>query len=265
MVESLEGVRSTADRIPRTPAKVVKPWLNLVFDLNGILCVCEEFRSRSRDQAFIACTLPHSSTVPAKVGPKLVYVRPGCKAFLGAVSKFATVSVWSSMKLNTATSIAKFLFPDTASPKIILGQEHCRKIVTAITENVPQYLKVKNSDKEVFLKTLSTDVFPKYNSVFTKENTIIIDDSPYKHVLNDPQNVVLLDTWSYKGDGWNDTFLLNVLLPWLQRLHNSAELGLRSFRRENRLGRPTLCSDPLGLEYRELTQAIMISNGLRGV
>lgn len=265
MVESLEIVHSAVVRVPRTVDRLVKPWLNIVFDLNGILCVSEEFRWRSRDQAFIDCSLPHSSAVPAKVGPKLVYVRPGCQAFLDAVSKFATVSVWSSMKLNTATSIAKYLFPNTSSPKLTFGQEHCRKVVISMIENRPQYLKVKNSDKEVFLKTLSRDVFSKYSRFFSKENTIIIDDSPYKHVLNDPENVVLLDTWSYKGDGWRDTFLLNVLLPWLQRLHNSAELGLRSFQRENRLGRPTICSNPDDLEYQELRRAIMVSDRLTEV
>ena len=131
-----------------------------------------------------------------------------------------------------------------------------------MTNNVPQFLKVKGTNKEVFLKTLSKSFFSKYGDYFTKDNTIIVDDSPYKHVLNDPHNVLLSDTWSYKGDGGHDSFLLNVLLPWLRSLHNNGDLGLSKFRVENRLGHAALCTDPYNLEYIELITAIAKSDGL---
>ena len=159
--------------------------------------------------------------------------------------------------------MTRYLFQNITSPKVIHGQEHCTRIATSVTDMVPQFLKVKGTNKEIFLKTLSESLFSKYGDFFTKDNTIIVDDSPYKHVLNDPLNVVLSDTWSNKGDGRHDSFLLNVLLPWLRSLHSSGDLGLSKFRVENHLGRPTLCTDPHNIEYIQLIDAIKKSNGLK--
>ena len=52
-------------------------------------------------------------------------------------------------------------------------------------------MKVKGTHKDIFLKTLSKGLFSRFNDKFTKENTIIIDDSPVKHILNAPENVLL--------------------------------------------------------------------------
>lgn len=263
VVEPSEGASSAFAAVARSPPRVVQPrWLNIVFDLNGILCACEEFRLRSSGLRFNPDSAPHSSTVPARVGPKLVWVRPSCFAFLHAVSEFATISIWSSMRLGTTKAITQYLFRDMAPPKIILGQEHCARIATSVSAMGPKYLMVKGTQKEIFLKTLAVGLFPINPELMSKDNTIIVDDSAYKHVLNDPENVLLSDTWSYRGDGPKDTSLLDVLLPWLQRLHNSADLGLRSFRKEDPLGRPTLGSDPNNLEFIELTNAIAVSDGL---
>jgi len=250
--------------VPRAPARRSLPrWLNIVFDLNGILCACEEFRLRDPKLLFNNDRATHSSTVPALVGPKLVWVRPGCNVFLEALSKFATISIWSSMKLGTTSAIAHYLFRNVTPPKIVHGQEHCKRVVTEVSNRVSRFLKVKGTDKDVFLKTLSVGLFPKYLDFFTPENTIIVDDSAYKHVLNNPENVLLADSWSPNGVGANDTFLLGVLLPWLQRLHSSADLGLRTFRLQNPLGHPLLCADPNSVDYIELTRAIELSNKLQ--
>jgi NLI interacting factor-like phosphatase len=227
MAEPSEGGRSALAGVPRAPPRLFeRRWLNIVFDLNGILCACEEFRFKDRNLQFNADTAPHSSTVPAHVGPKLVWVRPGCKAFLEALSKFATISIWSSMKVSTTRVITEYLFKNIVYPKITYGQENCKRVITSVSCSRPTFLKVKGTEKDVFLKTLSTGLFPKHRESITKDNTIIIDDSPYKHVLNDPENVLLSFTWSYKGDGPTDNFLLDVLLPWLRRMHNSFEMGI---------------------------------------
>ena len=46
-------------------------------------------------------------------------------------------------------------------------------------------MKVKGTHKDIFLKTLSKGLFAKFNEKFRKKNTIIIDDSLMKHILND--------------------------------------------------------------------------------
>ena len=74
-----------------------------------------------------------------------------------AVSKFGTISVWSSMKLNTTRSVAQSLFRSVPASKIVHGQKQCRRVATSVLNGVAQYLKVNGAHKDVYLKTLSAD------------------------------------------------------------------------------------------------------------
>ena len=68
---------------------------------------------------------------------------------------------------------------------------------------------VPGTQKELFLKNL----FSGYRGIFNSGNTIIVDDSPLKHIMNRPENVLLPNPWSNRGNGDRDTFLLHTLLP----------------------------------------------------
>ena len=76
--------------------------------------------------------------------------------------------------------------------------------------------KVKSTHKDIFLKTLSKGLFTKFNGKFKKNNTIIINDSSVKHILNNSENVLFPASWLHDGASQNDTFLIDTLLPWLQ-------------------------------------------------
>ena len=52
-------------------------------------------------------------------------------------------------------------------------------------------MKVKDTHKDIFLKMLSKGLFHKFNGKFTKDNTIIIDNSLVKYILNDSETVLL--------------------------------------------------------------------------
>jgi len=78
--------------------------------------------------------------------------------------------------------------------------------------------KELGTSKELFLKNLST-LFKGSQRNFTPENTIVVDDSPSKHIMNNSENVILLDTWSNTGNGPKHPFLLDTLLPWFKRLY----------------------------------------------
>ena len=77
-------------------------------------------------------------------------------------------------------------------------------------------MKVKGTHKDIFLKTLSKDLFTKFNGKFRKKNTIIIDNSRVKHILNDSENVIFLVLWSSDGASQNDMFLMDTILLWLR-------------------------------------------------
>ena len=245
---------TVAESVPsasRTPLR----WLNVVLDLNGILCVCEERKYSPRGLTFLTESDPHSSTVPAAIGPKALYVRPMCAQFLSELSEIADISVWSSMKRETTIQICRYLFKDTIMPVHVLGQEDCDRIKVLRNKRL-SFMKVPGTNKDVFLKTLKKHLYNNFNGRFKADNTIIVDDSAIKHVLNKPANVVLLDSWSYKGEGSSDSFLMEKLLSWISRLYYSRDQGIKSFRKSDELGGTMMCDDPFSVEYNDIIAAI---------
>ena len=75
---------SSRDDLGPVPADPPRAWLNVLIDLNGILCTCVPAwaakGSKSHDLGV------HFPTVPTEVGKKLVRVRPGCSDFLSRLS-----------------------------------------------------------------------------------------------------------------------------------------------------------------------------------
>ena len=89
-----------------------------------------------------------------------------------------------------------------------------------------------------------------------KDNTIIIDDSLVKHILNALENVLLPVSWLHDGAGPSDTFLMDSLLPCLQNVHRSQDLkvaaGIHLW-----IGQPMMCEDPSSIEeYIAMTEAL---------
>jgi hypothetical protein len=185
-------------------------WLNVVLDINKILCHCMEKKAVNR-MPFVNSVQQgiHSSMVPTIVGPKAVFTRPGLHEFLFVINKFAAkVIIWSSMKKSTVEEIVHYLFRGLLQPFEVLEHDSCRKIEIYRGK----YLKVIGGSKEIFLKNLSEALFIG-STQLDEENTILIDDSPKKCVYNDRGNCLFLETWNPLGVA--DDFLLRILGPWL--------------------------------------------------
>ena len=125
---------------------------------------------------------------------------------------------------TSQSSLFGYLFKGLRMPLHILGQDSCDQIYIIGKNNRVTTMKVKGTHKDIFLKTLSKDLFMKFNGIFRTNNTIIIDDSPMKDILNNSKNVLFLVSWSHDGRGQNNTFLINMLLPWLQQLHRTQDI-----------------------------------------
>ena len=98
--------------------------------------------------------------------------------------------------------ICNYLFgPSFVNRHRILGQEDCNRVLLRKVRNRMFYMKEVEIQKDIFLKTLSNHVFNSSEGRYTPANILVIDDSPIKHMLNLPKNMLLLLTWSYKGDG----------------------------------------------------------------
>ena len=138
-------------------------WLNVVFDLNRILCSTKPtWQSKGRRNTD---KLVHSSTLSFDVGPKFVWVRPGCVEFLSQLSSFATITVWSSMFKDSAQKICDYLFGPVhlSTPIRVFGQEDCDRVPLRSEGTRTIFMKEEGTQKDIFLKTLSIHLFQKYD------------------------------------------------------------------------------------------------------
>ena len=242
-------------------SRAVDKWLNVVLDLNGILCVCEDWKFNRSTKQYNDSSAPHSATIGAIVGMKAVYVRPNCLNFLAELGKIASISVWSFMKSSNIQGVVTYLFPNGKLPCLVLGQDSCTTIRFRDSSGRLTTFMVPGTQKELFLKNLDT-LFSGYKGIFNSENTIIVDDSPLKHIMNESKNVLLLNSWSNHGNGDRDTFLLRTLLLLFQRLHLARNLGLKSFREHgpNRIGQKMLCDERNRTEYNKVMELVRRSS-----
>ena len=67
-----------------------------------------------------------------------------------------------------------------------------------------------------------------------------------------------MNSWSNRGNGDWDTFLLHTLLPWFQRLHLARYEGLKSFLEHgpNRNEQKMLCSERNRTEYNKVMEVV---------
>ena len=188
---------------------------------------------------------------------KAVYVRPNCLSFLEELGKIASISVWSSMKIWNVEGVVEYLFPKGKFPCLVLAQDSCTTLRCRDSSGRLTTFMVPGTQKELFLKNLDT-LFCGYRGIFNSGNTIIVDDSPLKHIMNRPENVLLPNPWSNCGNGDRDTFLLRTLLPWFQQLHLACNEGLKSFREHgpNRIGQKMLCDERNRTEYNKVMEVV---------
>ena len=74
-IQAIGGINNKV--IPSLSRKNLK-WLNVVLDLNGILCVCKEKRLMPSGTWYVVGNMLHSSNVPHLVAKKVVFFRLSC-------------------------------------------------------------------------------------------------------------------------------------------------------------------------------------------
>ena len=235
-----------------------RKWLNIVFDLNGVLChtALKSYAAKYKSFNVEDHVLCHRN--PTVIGPKVVFARPNLGEFLQHVGMIAKrVVVWTTMLKRNAKPIVDHLFHGCAHPYDILGQEQCTKIEISEGKYFHQGGKVH------CMKVLSEALFTNYSGddSFTANNTLLIDDSPSKSVCNENGNAIFLDTWSPINR--RDDVLKGELLPWLRHLHLNCRNGeLRDYVQKNRFGvNPFTARD---LSMRQIEDAMRVSNKALG-
>jgi hypothetical protein len=126
---SMQATGYISYKIIPSPSRANMKWLNVVLDLNGILCVCQEQRLMPRGRTYVVGDLPHSSNVWHLVGKKVVFVQLSCRRFFRELGNVADITIWSSMVVAIAKSVCDLLFKNLPiKPINILGQESCERI-----------------------------------------------------------------------------------------------------------------------------------------
>jgi hypothetical protein len=214
--------------VPKEKSLVVSTsppkWLNIILDINGILCHCMEKVATNR-MPFVNDVRDgiHSLTVPTIIRPKAIFKRPSLLEFFTTISKFANyIFIWNSIKMSIIEEIIDYPFRNLPPPFEILRQDNYRKIETSRGK----YLKVIGGSKEIFLKNLSQALFIG-STHLNGENIILINENTKKCVCIDSRNC-LLQTWTPLAD--TDDFLLCTLAPWLLRFYtNCSRRHLKNF------------------------------------
>ena len=222
----------------------------LVLDLNGVLVQSVHCPK--------APTVPFSKPesmdyggLPVYIKSKLVYLRPWLRRFLEIAQTRWWVVIWSSMKLENTQAIVEFIFKGLEPPCLILGQDSCRTLITPEgrvvkkpgNTHVNQYLKVL---KPIFWDQRPSMVGCPYDLRPSRDNTLMVDDSPSKNILNPTSNFIVCPTWTVGKV--QDRFLLD-LIKYLQALVGSS-LPVPNFVSNNPIGERYM--EPRDYMYREL-------------
>lgn len=123
---------------------------------------------------------------------KLVYLQPRlCLFSLKIVQSKWWVIVWSSMKSENTQANVQFIFIGIEPPCMVLGQELWTTLLTMGgrvvgkpgNSAVNQYLKVL---KPIFQGQCPTMIGCPYDLRPTRDNTLTVDNSPSRNILNPP-------------------------------------------------------------------------------
>jgi hypothetical protein len=189
--------------------------------------------------------------LPTYIKSKLVYLRPWLRRFLEIVHSKWWVIVWSSMKSENTQAVVEFIFKGLEPPCLVLGQDACRVLITpegTVVKKpgnpaVNQYLKVL---KPVIWDQRPSMVGVPYTVRPARENTLMVDDSASKNILNPTSNFIVCPSWT--AGKIQDRFLLD-LLKYLQTLWGSG-LPVPDYVRNNPIGERYM--EPRDYLYREL-------------
>jgi hypothetical protein len=159
-------------------------------------------------------------------------VREKLRDFLVLYVSNFTVAFWSSMKAENLECHFTTLF----SHALELGKD-CLRFAQNWCD-VSTYTDPDNEGRPFFLKRLARllgNSMGLARQGATAENTLLVDDSPYKNVLNDPYNVVHPVTFTYFMEkNTKKPYLIYQLWPFLKGLKDSG-LSVPVYCREHSL------------------------------
>lgn len=167
----------------------------LVLDLNGLLVDIVE-------------KAPDGYTPHIRIRNKSVFKRPFCDDFLKFCVDNFDVVIWTSRKKKNLDGLIDFVLGDLKHQVLqIWDQSQCTELPLNISQTGLQ--TKDNRCKPVFLKELKKlwDIYysclPWKKGPFNESNTLLLDDSPYKAILNPPHTAVFPISYSCQHENDN--------------------------------------------------------------
>ncbi|WZZ12052.1 hypothetical protein YC2023_105141 [Brassica napus] len=163
----------------------------LVLDLNGLL-------------ADIVSPLADCKA-DINIGRRAIFKRPFCEEFLKFCFDKFEVGIWSSRKKNNVDRITEFLLGDMKRKLLFCwDMSYCATTTLGSLENRHKYVVFKDLNQ---LWEKHDSRLPWQKGDYNETNTVLLDDSPYKALLNPPYTAIFPHSYSHQNK--SDTSLGN--------------------------------------------------------
>ncbi|GAB2296923.1 hypothetical protein Dimus_031025 [Dionaea muscipula] len=160
----------------------------LILDINGLL-------------ADIVYPAPKGYKADTKIAGRAIFKRPSCSDFLQFCLERFDVGIWSSRSKKIVDRVVEYLLGDMKHHLVFCWDlSHC-------TES--KFRSLENQHKTLVFKELRK-IWEKYDpdlpwekGDYDESNTLLLDDSPYKALLNPLHTAIFPVTYDFK-DGETD-------------------------------------------------------------
>ncbi|XP_010260259.1 PREDICTED: uncharacterized protein LOC104599401 isoform X2 [Nelumbo nucifera] len=213
----------------------------LILDMNGLL-------------ADIVCFVPPGYTAYTRVGKKAVFKRPFCDDFLKFCFERFDVGVWSSRAKQNLDVVVCHLMGDMRHNLLFCwDQSHCTATGFTTVGNEKKPLVLKE------LKKLWNKCVPGLSwnmGEYNESNTLLLDDSPYKALLNPPYTSVFPHSYSFRDEKDNSLGPGGDLRVYLEGL--AVATDVQNYVKQHPFGQRALTnSNPSWRFYRRVVDAVL--------
>ncbi|XP_021750347.1 uncharacterized protein LOC110716022 [Chenopodium quinoa] len=161
----------------------------LILDINGIL-------------ADIVYPPPKGYKADTKIAGRAVFTRPFCSDFLKFCLERFNVAIWSSRSRKIIDRLLNYLIGDMKDKLIFCWDlSYCTASNFRTLENKHKALVFKELRK--VWESYDDPDLPWKKGEFNESNTLLLDDTPYKALLNPPHTAIFPYSYDYK-DGADD-------------------------------------------------------------
>ncbi|MED6140402.1 hypothetical protein PIB30_092804 [Stylosanthes scabra] len=181
----------------------------LVLDINGLL-------------ADIVSPPPKDLIPDSIIARRAIFKRPFYLEFLNFCFEKFEVAIWSSRTKKNTDMVTDYLMGSMKHKLLFCWDAfHCTKTSFKTPENKHKPLVFKDLRK---IWEKHDPCLPWEKGYYNESNTLLLDDSPYKALLNPPQNSVFPHTFSFQNRSDNSLGGRGDVREYLDGLANAKSM-----------------------------------------